>query len=244
MVDEAQKKDEMIKETQPVNNEKITIITSTEEAVKEEVRTEEKADEKSKDEVTAESKPEIIDISESRKQGEGGDIQELRQQIEELESEVKELKEKNLRTYAELDNFKKRTIKEKEELIKYSNEELINNLLSVIDNLEMALHHTSEENTDSALHKGVELTMKEFLNILKKYGLESISAVGQPFDPLIHHAMTQVESEEAEENTVISEFRKGYTLNNRVLRASLVSVSKKPEKEKQENHDNRHSEEE
>lgn len=239
MVDEAQKKDEMIKETQPVNNEKSTIITSSEEVVKDEIRTEEKADE-----VTAESKPEIIDISESQKQGEGGDIQQLQKRIVELESEVKELKEKNLRTYAELDNFKKRTIKEKEELIKYSNEELINNLLSVIDNLEMALHHTSEANTESALHKGVELTMKEFLNTLKKYGLESISAVGQPFDPLIHHAMTQVESEDAEENTVISEFRKGYTLNNRVLRASLVSVSKKPEKEKQENHDNRHSEEE
>src|SRR3990172_8424705 len=197
MVDEVQKKDETLEEVKNMKNDKNTESPPSEEAVK-------------KGEVIEENKPEVIVISGGTEQGEGGDIQQARQRIEELEREVRELKEKNLRTYAELDNFKKRTIKEKEELIKYSNEDLINNLLSVIDHLEMALQHKPEEGTNNALHQGVELTLKEFLNTLKKYGLENISAVGQPFDPLIHHAMTQVTSDEAEENTVLSEFRKGY----------------------------------
>ena len=245
MVDEMQKKDETLEVSDNVKEHEQERSSPSVELNDSEETPLTDADKVKEPENREENRPEITVITEEE-QGEKGDkglIEGTEKKIAELEKEVKELQEKNLRLYAEFDNFKKRTVREKDELRKYGNETLIENLLPVIDNLEMALHHKPEESNESALHKGVELTLKELLNTLKKYGLESISAVGKPFDPLIHHAMSQVESDE-EENTVVSEFRKGYMLHDRVLRASLVSVSKKSEKEQIDNHETRDSEEE
>lgn len=152
--------------------------------------------------------------------------------VEQQRKELSELNDKYLRLYSELENYKKLSSKEKEELIKYSNEELLREILSVVDHLELALQHSENnrdaENSVSALIEGVELTLKELRSTLEKFGLVAIEALGKPFDPFVHHAMTQVETDEGEENTVVNEFRKGYMLKDRVLRPAYVAVSKKP----------------
>ncbi len=146
--------------------------------------------------------------------------------VESIQAELAEAKDKYLRLYAEFENYKKKVQKDREDLIKYSNESLLYELLPALDNLEMALKHSSEANSESLI-KGVENTLREFSRILEKFGLKSIDALGKPFDPAYHHAMSQVERDDVEGNTVVEEFRKGYLYNEKVLRPSLVAVSKK-----------------
>jgi molecular chaperone GrpE len=146
---------------------------------------------------------------------------------ERLATELKEANDKYLRLYAEFDNYRKRVNKDKEELIRYGNERLLHELLPFIDHLEMALKHASNE-ASSGLVQGVEITLKGLRKTLEKFGLTEIEAEGKPFDPSVHHAISQVEREDIDENIVVEEFRKGYMLKDKVLRASLVAVSKKP----------------
>ncbi|MEK7823227.1 MAG: nucleotide exchange factor GrpE [Nitrospirota bacterium] len=153
---------------------------------------------------------------------------EQKENVEDLKKEIAELKDKYLRLYADFENYKRLSAKNKVELIKYSREELIRELLSVIDHLELALQHSANIENSSALAEGVQMTLKEIKTILEKFGLTVIEALGKPFDPVFHHAISQVESEETDENIVVSEFRKGYMLKDKVLRASLVGISKKP----------------
>jgi len=151
--------------------------------------------------------------------------------IEALKESLSELNDKYLRLYAEFENYKRFTARQKEEQLKYSNESLLKDLLTVIDHLELALKHSSDDKVSNPLAKGVEMTLKELKTLMERYGLVNIDAVGKPFDPNIHHAMSQIEDDEVDENTVVEEFRKGYILKDRVLRAALVGVSKKISKE-------------
>lgn len=145
-----------------------------------------------------------------------------------LHEELEEAKDKYLRLYAEFENYKKKTIKDKEELIKYSNEALVYEMLSVIDNLDMALKHIGDESGAlDTLKKGVENTHREMLRTLEKIGLKEIEAFEKPFDPSCHHAMSIEEREDVEPNVVVEEFRKGYVYKDKVLRPSLVKVSKR-----------------
>jgi molecular chaperone GrpE len=146
---------------------------------------------------------------------------------ERLTAELQEMNDKYLRLYAEFENYKKRVNKDKEELVKYGNEKLIYELLPVIDYLEMALKHSKNEASEGIV-QGVEITLKELMRTLEKFGLTSIEAIGKPFDPTVHHAMSVVEREDVEENMVAEEFRKGYMVRDKVIRAPLVGVSKKP----------------
>lgn len=153
------------------------------------------------------------------------------ERIKELESELQETKDKYLRLYAEFENYRRRVQKDKEELMKYGTEPLISELLTVVDNLEMALEHASKESNLESLLKGVEITLKEFRKVLNKFGVKEIEALGKPFDPSVHHAMSQVVRDDVADKTVVEEYRKGYKLNDRVIRPSLVAVSKKPDEE-------------
>jgi molecular chaperone GrpE len=155
---------------------------------------------------------------------------------EDIMAELQEMNSKYLRLYAEFENYKKRVVRDKEELIKFGNESLLYDLLPVMDNLEMALKHATND-VSSGLVQGVEITLKEMRKTLEKYGLSLIETEGKPFDPAVHHAMTQVERDAFGENMVVEEYRKGYMLKDKVLRASLVAVSKKREgsKEQEEN---------
>ncbi|OGW57681.1 MAG: nucleotide exchange factor GrpE, partial [Nitrospirae bacterium RBG_16_43_8] len=142
------------------------------------------------------------------------------------EEELRQEKDRYLRLYAEFDNYKKRIARDKEELIKYGNESLVYELLPVIDNLEMAMKHSSNA-ASAGLAQGVEITLKEFLRVIDKFGLSPIETSGKMFDPSLHHAMTQVERDDIDENMIVEEFRKGYMFSEKVLRPSLVAVSKK-----------------
>ena len=119
-----------------------------------------------------------------------------------LTAELKEINEKYLRLYAEFENYKKRVNKDKEELIKYGTESLLLELLPVIDNLELALKHASDKISEG-LVQGVGITLKELRKTLEKFGLSEIEANGKPFDPLVHHAMNQVERDDVDEKTAV-----------------------------------------
>jgi molecular chaperone GrpE len=148
------------------------------------------------------------------------------QEMEQSGAELQDSNDRYLRLYAEFENYKKRVSRDKEELIRYGNENLLSELLPSIDHLEMALKHAPEVST--GLVQGVEITLKELRKTLEKFGLTAIEAYGRPFDPAVHHAMSQVERDDVDDNTVVEEFRKGYMLREKVLRPSLVGVSKKP----------------
>jgi molecular chaperone GrpE len=145
---------------------------------------------------------------------------------EQVLAELEETRERLLRTLAEMDNFKKRSKREMEDFRKYANEDLIKGLLPVIDNLERALDSARKGQCDlGALVEGVDLTAKEISNLLGKYGVTCVDALGKPFDPAYHQALMQQPSHEHPENTVMEEVQKGYTMKERLLRPSLVCVS-------------------
>ncbi len=151
--------------------------------------------------------------------------------MERVQTELEEMKDKYVRLYAEFENYKKKVLRDKEELIRFSNESLVRELLAVVDSLEMALKHSAEGGPKAvaALKAGVENTLREMHRILDKFGLKAIDALGRPFDPVFHHAMSQIEKNDVEANTVIEELRKGYIYREKVLRPSLVVVSRKSE---------------
>ncbi|MBM4141127.1 MAG: nucleotide exchange factor GrpE [Nitrospira sp.] len=169
----------------------------------------------------------ILNKEESEAEGTETVQEEPDEDKDRLTSELQEINDKYVRLYAEFENYKKRINKDKEELVRYGNESLIFELLPVIDNLEMALKHSSHD-LNTGIVQGVEITLKELHRVLEKFGLSPIDASGKPFDPTVHHAMTQVERDDVEEKTVVEEFRKGYMLWDKVLRPSLAAVSKKP----------------
>ena len=152
------------------------------------------------------------------------------QQKSAVSSGADEINGKYLRLYADFENYRKRVNKDKEDLIRYGNESLLYELLPAIDNLELALKHTSGE-VNSGLVQGVEVTLKELQKTLEKFGLSRIDAAGKPFDPAVHHAMSQVERDDIDEKLIAEEFRAGYRYRDKVLRPSLVAVSVKAQKQ-------------
>jgi molecular chaperone GrpE len=131
-----------------------------------------------------------------------------------------------MRSLAEIENLKKRFQKDKSDLIKFSNESLIKQLLSVIDNLEKAISVGEDEDSLHAVKEGVALTLKGLLDSLEKAGLEQVEAEGKPFDPNFHAAISEQEDNTAEPGTVLQELQKGYILNKRLIRPAMVIVNK------------------
>ncbi len=131
-----------------------------------------------------------------------------------------------IRSQAEMDNMKKRFQKEKEDLARYANETLIKQLLPALDNLEKAIANSQDKKSSVALAEGVELTHKGLLDTLKKNGVEEVKAVGEPFDPNFHEAVSGQEDDNVEPGTVLHELQKGYMLNERLIRPAMVVVSK------------------
>ncbi|MGD9364200.1 MAG: nucleotide exchange factor GrpE [Desulfobacteraceae bacterium] len=132
-----------------------------------------------------------------------------------------------LRTSAEFDNYKKRTTREMRDVVRYANEKLLKELLSVVDNLERAIISAQQDSAeDDALLEGVRLTLNEIEKILERHNVQPVKALGEPFDPNFHQAMMQAESEDQPVNTVIQEMQKGYVLHDRLLRPAMVVVSK------------------
>ena len=156
----------------------------------------------------------------------------LEKDLLDAKNELTEQKDKFVRLQAETDNFRKRLSREKEEFSQYANERLFKELLPIFDNFERALEDPS--NDIKSLKEGLEMILNQFSSFLEKEKVEPIEAIGGKFDPMIHEVLTSEESSEHEENTIISQFVKGYTINNRVIRPSQVVISKKPSLESEE----------
>src|SRR5690606_24998193 len=137
--------------------------------------------------------------------------------------------EQALRAHAEAQNTLRRAVKDIEKAHKFGQERLISDLLTVVDNLERALGsiNTDDESLRS-ITEGVELTLKFFVDALKRHNVEAVDPEGQPFDPQLHQAMTAVPNGDVEPNTVLNVFQKGYTLHGRLVRPAMVVVSKAP----------------
>ncbi|UCB49071.1 MAG: nucleotide exchange factor GrpE [Deltaproteobacteria bacterium] len=151
---------------------------------------------------------------------------ELLERINELQQETEKNHDLYLRSEAEIENIKKRNQKDKEEWVKYANESLIKEILPVMDNLEMAISHSQNENSVQALREGVELTLKGLRDALGKSGLEEVKAEGEHFDPNYHHAVSEQGDESVEAGVILQELQRGYTLNKRLIRPAMVIVSK------------------
>ena len=169
----------------------------------------------------------------------GTEVENLRQQLAAKELEAKNHYDRFLRQVAELENFKKRSAREREEVSRFANEALIKDLLSVVDNLERAVAHASGGGNGRPIVEGVEMVLKGLLDVLAKHGVSQISAIGQPFDPSMHEAITQVESDDHQPNSVVEELHKGYTLRDRLLRPALVSVAKGSKTREKKNDDSK-----
>jgi len=133
--------------------------------------------------------------------------------------------ERYLRLAAEFENYKKRIRKDQAEYVKYANERLLKDLLPVLDNLQRALRHVQQGGNVTGLVQGVELTCKQYVETLSRFGVKPIPSVGLPFDPSIHQAVAMVNGGDGQApNTIVEEYEKGYYLYDRVLRPAMVSV--------------------
>ncbi len=163
------------------------------------------------------------------------EIDLLKERLVKSEEQTKELEDRLLRLAAEFDNYRKRTAREFAYLVKNANERLILELLETLDNFQRALDSAKTKSDYENFHKGVELIYTHMKDLLSKEGLKEIEALGKPFDPNFHEAVTQAESDKYDDGIVMEEIGKGYLLNDRLLRASKVVVSKgKLKKQKEE----------
>jgi molecular chaperone GrpE len=155
------------------------------------------------------------------------------EQIDELKSRAAKAEEnwdRLLRATADFDNFKKRAAREKTEAIQFASVSLIQKLLPVLDNFEMAraAAQNSREEKISSLQSGVAMVQKQLKDVLAEAGLEEIDAAGKPFDPALHEAISQQETADVPEGNVVQQTRKGYKLRERLLRPAAVIVAKRP----------------
>lgn len=155
---------------------------------------------------------------------------EVTQEVDSQE-EVKNLKDQLLRTMAELENYRKRAEREREEMAKFAITGFARDLLTVSDNLRRALEsvpadHKNPEDLLKTLLEGVEITEKELLTVFKKHGIEKIEPLGQSFDHHLHQAMFEVEDKDQPAGTVVHVLQPGYSLNGRLLRPAMVGVAK------------------
>ena len=145
-----------------------------------------------------------------------------------LEAELAAAQDAALRAQADAVNIQRRSEQEIEKARKFALERFCGDLLSVVDNLERALESAGDDQAIASLLEGIELTRKGLMDVLVKYGVESVDPMGEPFDPETAQAMSMVEQPDAEPNSVIGVMQKGYTLNDRLLRPAMVMVAKAP----------------
>jgi molecular chaperone GrpE len=155
-------------------------------------------------------------------------LEEKQKALEEKEKEAAEYKDKYLRALAESENARKRIRQQAEESARIQREGLLRDLLSIIDNLERAVAAAREGGNGKPIVEGVEMVLRSMVDFLRSHGVTQLSAVGQPFDPLLHEAVDHVESTKHEPNTVVDEFMRGYYIGDRLLRPARVAVSRLP----------------
>jgi len=156
------------------------------------------------------------------------ELSAVQQALAEKEGSLKALNDKYLRLAAEFDNYKRLTQREQRDQIRFGNESLLKELLPVVDNLERAIKAAKEAGGSDVLIQGVDLTLKQLTGVLGKFGVQTIPAVGERFDPTGHQAVASVPSDRVPDQHVIEEFQRGYKLHDRILRPAMVTVSNGP----------------
>jgi len=159
-------------------------------------------------------------------------LRDLEERLKDKEKESQENLDRVLRVSAEFENYKKRMAREIDDVRKYANQSLLREMLSVVDHIELALQAASENGPGASLREGLSLTLKELMRILEKFKVKPVEAIGQPFNPEFHEAILREECAEADSNTVLREMQKGYMINDRLLRPSLVVVAVAQDKAK------------
>ena len=178
------------------------------------------------DEITVKKVSPLTGDDAAEAAAEGDPSENYKALYDELLVELKLEKETHLRQLAEVENFRKRLIKEKEDVIKFANESLLQELFPCLDNLDMTLTHaTPEQIQKDPVIMGVNLVLRQFLQTLQKHGLEEVGAVGLTFDPNLHEAIDSKPTDGLAAGLITQVHRKGYRLHGRLLRAALVSVS-------------------
>ncbi len=158
-------------------------------------------------------------------------VEELKKRLAAAERKAEENWDKAVRAQAEMENLKRRTRIDLENAHKFALEKFAKELLSVIDSLELGIQAATGDSPEVVkFREGSELTMKQLESVFAKFNIEVIDPVGQPFDPEKHQAMSMMPSAEAEPNTVLNVFQKGYLLNGRLIRPAMVVVAKAEDK--------------
>jgi molecular chaperone GrpE len=155
-------------------------------------------------------------------------LREVEAELERRTEEAKTNYDRYVRERADIENFKKRAAREREEVVRYGTETLVRALLPIIDNLERAVEHAESGGNGQPLVEGVMLVLKALRDALEQNGVRAVRGIGERFDPAVHEAMEQVESADHEPNTVVREHQKGYMLHERLIRPALVGVSRRP----------------
>jgi molecular chaperone GrpE len=147
-------------------------------------------------------------------------------EIESLKQEISDLKDQYLRKQADMDNFRKRLLREKEDGIAYANKQLLEDLITIIDNFERAIQSSESAKDFESFHDGIVMIEKEFVGMLeRKWHLTRFESVGEEFDPMKHEAMMMEDSTEHDVQVVLQDFQKGYMLKDQVIRAAKVKVA-------------------
>lgn len=155
-------------------------------------------------------------------------LEEAARRQQETMARLKEANEARLRALADLENFKKRAQREKEEVQRFGIERLLSDLIPVLDNFDRAIEHAEASNDVASFAEGVAMIRRVFEETLARHGVKGFSAVGEPFDPRFHEAIQQVESREHPANVVVQEVVRGYLLHDRLIRPAMVTVSSGP----------------
>lgn len=156
---------------------------------------------------------------------------ELEREREELNNKIDQLKDRYLRVLAEFDNYRKRVEKEKKDILKYGNENVVLQLIPFDEVFENVLKQVDKAQSLEIIKKGIELLKKEFTKLLESLGVKRINTIGEKFDPKFHEGVGFIEKDDVEDGIIIEEEKSGYIYNDRVIRPSLVKVAKKKMKD-------------
>ncbi|MDE0045294.1 MAG: nucleotide exchange factor GrpE [bacterium] len=173
-----------------------------------------------------------VEAAEAEEAAADAEIDDQEARIAELEEEVSDLKDRLLRAAAETENIRKRSLKDVDDARKFATRQFSGDVLAVADNLARALEYVTDEarkdDGSKGLIEGVEMTLKEFASILERHGIRPVEAMGAPFDPNLHQAMFELESDDVAAGHVMQVMRVGYTIHDRLLRPAMVGVAKAP----------------
>jgi molecular chaperone GrpE len=160
-------------------------------------------------------------------------LKEMEEQVESLKKEAAENHDRLLRMAAEFENYKKRATREMNDFRKFANESFAKAMLPVVDSMDLAIESSSnDKHVSNSMVEGVNMTLKEILKVFEQFGVRRFESIGNTFDPNLHQAVMQEETDAFPDNTVSKELQKGFMIHDRLLRPAMVVVSKKPENQK------------